>query len=262
MTTTFAEPTQTLFGLEIDAVTTQQAVAVAERALHDHTRLLIGVVNAAKVVKLKTDGFLRESLLECDLLLADGQSVVSASRMLGKPLPQRVAGIDLFEALLDLADREGLGIYLLGAKPDVLDRLLREIAVRWPGAVVSGSRDGYFDESQADEVARDIAASGADMLFLGMTTPRKEIFLGRYADQLDVPILHGVGGSFDVLAGVTKRAPEAWQQHGMEWAYRVAQEPRRLWRRYLVTNTAFVCLLAAERIHPRHSYPRPIASED
>lgn len=244
-----------LFGLRIDALTLEQVVALAEVALVTRTRLLVGVVNAAKIVKLRADAFLRTSLLECDVLLADGQSVVWASRLLGRPLPERVAGIDLFEALLAVADRDGHGVYLLGAKPEVLARMESVIAARWPGVKIAGSRDGYFTDAEAAQVADDIAGSGADMLFLGMTTPKKELFLGRYGAVLGVPVLHGVGGSFDVLAGVTKRAPERWQRWGMEWAYRVRQEPRRLWRRYLVTNLAFLGLLIRERIRPRAPYP-------
>jgi len=249
-----AHPQQVLFGLTVDAVTLPQVVEIAADAIETRQRLLVGVVNAAKVVKLKADRVLRESLLECDLLLADGQSVVWGSRLLGRPLPQRVTGIDLFESLLGLADRHGYSVYLLGARPEVLVRVRDEIGRRWPGARIAGGRDGYFGEDEAAGIAADIAASGADMLFLGMTTPHKEIFLGTYGDGLGVPVMHGVGGSFDVLAGVTKRAPERWQRWGMEWAYRVLQEPRRLWRRYLVTNVAFVFLLAGERIRRRPAY--------
>jgi N-acetylglucosaminyldiphosphoundecaprenol N-acetyl-beta-D-mannosaminyltransferase len=243
-----------LFGLNVDAVTLTEAVAICERALTTRQRLLVGVVNAAKVVKLNADQSLRESLLECDLLLADGQSVVWASRFLGRPLPERVAGIDLFESLLDLANRQGYRVYLLGATANVLATLEEVIRVRWPGIKVAGSRDGYFKAVEGVEIAADIASSGADMLFLGMGTPAKELFLARYADGLGVPIMHGVGGSFDVLAGVTRRAPDRWQRWGMEWAYRLLQEPRRLWRRYLVTNTAFLFLLLGERIRQRPAY--------
>ncbi|MBD8870475.1 WecB/TagA/CpsF family glycosyltransferase [Nocardioides donggukensis] len=249
---------QVLFGLTVDAVTMAETVALADHALQTRQRLQIGVVNAAKVVKLKADGFLRESLLTCDLLLADGQSVVWASRLLGRDLPARVAGIDLFEELLALADRKGYRVYLLGARPEVLAAVERVVADRFPGATVAGSRDGYFAPTEADDVAAEIRSSGADMLFLGMTTPAKEIFLGTYGDGLGVPVLHGVGGSFDVMAGVTRRAPERWQASGMEWAYRVLQEPRRLWRRYLVTNSAFLLLLLGERLHRRPPYrPTP-----
>jgi N-acetylglucosaminyldiphosphoundecaprenol N-acetyl-beta-D-mannosaminyltransferase len=243
-----------LFGLNIDALTMEESVALAEEALTARHRMLVGVVNAAKVVKLKTDAFLRDSLLDCDVLLADGQSVVWASRLLGRPLPERVPGIDLFEALLDLADEHGYGVYFLGAKPEVLRTMLAVVSERWPGVRIAGSRDGYYPREQSGEVAANIRASGADMLFLGITTPTKETFLAAYGDELGVPVLHGVGGSFDILAGVTQRAPERWQRWGLEWAYRVLQEPRRLWKRYLVTNLAFVMLLLAERIHHRKPY--------
>jgi len=250
-----------LFGMAVDALTLEEVVALTQVSLRTRQRLQIGVVNAAKVVKLTEDEFLRDSLLTCDVLLADGQSVVWASRLLGHPLPERVAGIDLFVALLDLAHQEGDSVYLLGAEPTVLAILESVVGERWPGLRIAGSHHGYFDADDSATIAADIAASEADMLFIGMTTPAKEIFLGTYGDSLGVPVMHGVGGSFDVLAGVTKRAPEAWQSVGMEWAYRLYQEPRRLWRRYLYTNTAFLRLLANERVHPRAPYlPSPRAS--
>lgn len=246
-----------LFGLDVDACTMAQVVALAEQRIAARERLVIGVVNAAKVAKLNVDRVLRESLLTCDVLLADGQSVVWASRLLGSPLPERVAGIDLFEELLARAHRHHWRVFLLGARQEVLTGVEAAIAERWPGAVVVGRRDGYFSDEDAPAVAEEIAASGADLLFLGMTTPKKEIFLGTYGDLLGVPVQHGVGGSFDVLAGVTRRAPARWQRLGLEWAYRVVQEPRRLWRRYLVTNVAFLLLVLRERIHPRPHYRPP-----
>ncbi|QIX27848.1 WecB/TagA/CpsF family glycosyltransferase [Nocardioides sp. JQ2195] len=250
--TTQPMPASQLFGLDVHALTLDDVVTEAEHSLATRDPLLIGVVNAAKIVKLSADQVLRDSLLECDLLLADGQSVVWASRLLGRPLPERVAGIDLFEALLEVAHRDQRRIYLLGATPEVLARLCEVVSTRWPNAVIAGSHDGYFDEDSSASVARDIAEARADMLFLGMTTPKKENFIGRHGHALGVPILHGVGGSFDVMAGVTARAPLAWQRAGMEWAYRVRQEPRRLWKRYLTTNTRFLLMLAMERVH-RHS---------
>ena len=249
-----------LFGLRVAASRLDDVVDLATTAIHDRSRLLIGVLNAAKIVKLGQDPFLRDSLLECDLLLADGQSVVWASRLLGRPLPERVAGIDLLTALLDLADRERRRVYLLGAKQEVLDTVCERIAQRWPGAVIAGARNGYFDESESAEVAGEIGDSRADMLFLGMTTPKKEIFLGAHGESMGVPVLHGVGGSFDVLAGVIRRAPLSWQRMGMEWAYRLLQEPRRMWRRYLVTNSEFLVLLVCQRLHQRSAYERSVSS--
>lgn len=255
--TTTGPARQLLFGVPFDPLTVDEAVGLAERAVRDRRRLLVGVVNAAKVSKLKTDRLLRESLLSSDVILADGQSVVWASRLLRRPLPERVAGITLFESLLAAADHHGHRVFLLGARPEVLKRVEETVRRRWPGVVLAGSRDGYFDDSEAEEVAAQIAASHADLLFLGITTPKKENFLARFADDLDVPVMHGVGGSFDILAGVTRRAPLIWQRLGCEWAYRVLQEPRRLWRRYLVTNLAFLGLLAIELVHRHPGYPSP-----
>jgi N-acetylglucosaminyldiphosphoundecaprenol N-acetyl-beta-D-mannosaminyltransferase len=247
-------PIRHLFGLDVDALTMEQTVALAEQTIRQHERLLIGVVNAAKIAKLNADPVLRDSLLEADVLLADGQSVVWASRLLRQPLPERVAGIDLFEELLRVADRDHLRVFLLGATADVLALVEQEVATRWPGVVIAGSRDGYFTDAEADQVADQIAGCAPDLLFLGMTTPKKENFIGRYGDRLGVPVQHGVGGSFDVLAGVTARAPRAWQRCGMEWAYRVAQEPGRLWRRYLITNLTFLGLLGLELVHPHSAW--------
>jgi N-acetylglucosaminyldiphosphoundecaprenol N-acetyl-beta-D-mannosaminyltransferase len=203
-------------------------------------------VNAAKVVNIRKDKGLGGALRKCDLLVADGQSVVWASHLLRQPLPERIAGIDLFEDLLELANIEGWSIYLLGAKPDVLHDLEERLGERFPGLHVVGRRDGYFEAEEAEAVVKDIRDCRPDMLFLGMPSPKKETFLADYRDRLDVPVMHGVGGSFDVLAGRTKRAPLIWQNAGMEWAFRLLQEPRRMWRRYLHTNSMFVLLTLRE----------------
>jgi N-acetylglucosaminyldiphosphoundecaprenol N-acetyl-beta-D-mannosaminyltransferase len=255
MTTTTAPP-KVMFGLPVDPLTLGEVVERCRTAIATRRRLLIGVVNAAKIVNIRKDRQLRDSLLACDVILADGQSVVWASRILTEPLPERVTGIDLFEALLQLADLEGRSVYLLGAAPAVLEILVTTIRVRYPGLVIAGSRDGYFTEDQAAEVASEIAGSGADMCFLGIASPKKEIFLGAFGDSLNVPVLHGVGGSFDVMAGITARAPQTWQRFGLEWAYRLKQEPRRLWKRYAVTNTRFVLQVLIERVRPTPSWAR------
>jgi N-acetylglucosaminyldiphosphoundecaprenol N-acetyl-beta-D-mannosaminyltransferase len=248
-----------MYGLTLDALTMDQVLDRCHAALQTRSRMLIGVVNAAKVISLGRDDRLRDSLLECDVLLADGQSVVWASKLIGDtPLPERVAGIDLFERLLELAESNDRGVFLLGARPEVLATLKDRLAERFPKLRIVGARDGYFTDDQAAEVAAQIRESGADMLFLGMTSPKKEIFLKEYGPVLGVPILHGVGGSFDVFAGVTRRAPQAWQRAGMEWAYRLVQEPRRLWRRYLRTNSEFIVRTARERLRPTPMYPVPV----
>lgn len=248
----------TLFGIAVDPLTLEEAIDRCRAALATRTRLLIGVVNAAKIITMRHDPVLRDSVVGADVVLADGQAVVWASRVLGHRLPERVTGIDLFERLLEVADGGQHRIYLLGARQEVLDACVRIIGEQHPGAVIAGARNGYFAESETPEVAAEIAAADADMLFIAMSSPQKENFLAAYADRLGVPILHGVGGSFDVLAGVTARAPRRWQQLGLEWLYRLIQEPRRLWRRYLVTNTAFIALVLRERFAPTAPYRKSL----
>jgi N-acetylglucosaminyldiphosphoundecaprenol N-acetyl-beta-D-mannosaminyltransferase len=245
---------QLLFGVYMDAIEMEDVLNRCRTALVTRNRLLLGVLNAAKVVNLRKDALLRNSLIECDLLLADGQSVVWASKVLRRPLPERITGIDVFEQLLILANHDARSIYLLGARPEVLERLKEQIAQRFPGLRIAGSHHGYFDTADSERIAEDIRQSGADMLFLGMTSPKKEIFLGTFGRTLEVPILHGVGGSFDVMAGITRRAPVGWQRAGMEWAYRVLQEPRRLWWRYFSTNATFLALTARELIAPARAF--------
>ena len=249
---------QDLFGLSVDALTMAQAVTRCTDAIEHGGYLAVGVVNAAKVVAMRRNPALRQAVGGCDMVLADGQSVVWASRLLRSPLPERVAGIDLFMELLAEAERRSYRVYFLGARPDVLARMLDEVARRFPGLTVAGARDGYYQADEEAGVAAGIRQSGADMLFLGMSSPRKEIFLGRWGEATRVRVVHGVGGSFDVLAGLTRRAPLWYQKHGLEWLYRARQEPIRLGRRYLTTNLSFMALVAREALRRRVS-PRPPA---
>ncbi|MEU6773207.1 WecB/TagA/CpsF family glycosyltransferase [Streptomyces sp. NPDC046759] len=237
---------RTLFGVELDPLTMDETVQRCLAAVRDGRQLEIGVVNAAKLVNMRRDDRLARAVAGCDLVLADGQAVVWAGRVLRAPLPERVAGIDLFMRLLAEAESAGMSVYFLGARQEVLERMLRRVADRFPDLKVAGSRNGYFDDSQQAAVADAIARSGAQMLFLGMTSPKKEIFTAAHGARTGARVVHGVGGSFDILAGVTKRAPESWQRWGLEWLYRALQEPRRLGRRYLTTNGAFLLMTARE----------------
>ncbi|GAA4811517.1 WecB/TagA/CpsF family glycosyltransferase [Streptomyces ziwulingensis] len=237
-----------LFGIELDPLTMDQTVERCLAAVRDGGQLEIGVVNAAKLVNMRRDPRLAEAVAGCDLVLADGQAVVWAGRVLRAPLPERVAGIDLFLRLLAEAESAGMSVYFLGARHEVLQEMLRRVADRFPALKVAGHRHGYFDDTEQEAVADAIAASGARMLFLGMTSPKKEIFTAAHGSRTGARVVHGVGGSFDILAGVTRRAPESWQRRGLEWLYRALQEPRRLGRRYLTTNAAFVLMTARERL--------------
>jgi len=235
-----------ILGLPIDPLTMDAAIERVERAIQQRSRLLIGVVNAAKLVNLRRDGELRDAVLACDMLLADGMSVVWAGRLLRRRLPERVTGIDLMLRMLEVADRRGYRVFFLGATEEVLSATVARIRREYPGVCVAGARNGYFGGEEESRVAAQIATAQPDMLLVAMSSPNKELFLRRWSSHMDVPVLHGVGGAFDVYAGKVRRAPPLWQRRGMEWFYRVLQEPRRLWKRYLVTNTLFTLLVLRE----------------
>lgn len=237
-----------VLGVPLHAARMDQAVEACRRAVVERRPLTIGVVNAAKLVHMRDDPLLRRSVLSSDLVLADGQAVVWASRLLGSPLPERVAGIDLFQELLALADREGFTLYLLGGREEVVQDVAQRIRESYPSARIAGLRNGYFEESEEAQIAKDIATADPDILFVAISTPKKELFLARWSGQLGVRVCHGVGGSFDVFSGRISRAPTRWRQLGLEWLHRLLQEPRRMWRRYLVTNSVFLAMVGAERI--------------
>lgn len=231
-------------GIWLDPLTMDQAVARCVTAVKEQQPVRLGVINAAKVVKMRKDERLRRAVLGCDLVLADGQSVVWAGRLLGRPVPERVAGIDLMLALLAEAERQGLRVYFLGAREEVLRRMLAEVSQRHPDLQVAGARNGYFSAGDEPSIADAVRRSGADLLFIGISSPDKELFVDTWGPRTAAYVVHGVGGSFDVLAGEVRRAPEWWSRHGLEWLYRAVQEPLRLGPRYLTTNTVFLGMLA------------------
>lgn len=201
-------------------------------------------INSAKLVAMRNDPDLRDVVDRCGLVNADGQSIVWASHLLGDPLPERVAGIDLMYALIAMAEREGYSIYILGARTEVLQTAVRRLKGTYPNLRICGYRDGYFSEEASPRVAAAICASGPEILFVAMSSPRKEHWLGEYGPSLNVPFVMGVGGSIDIVAGVTRRAPLSWQRLGLEWLFRLLQEPRRMFRRYMVSNLRFSVLIA------------------
>lgn len=239
-------PTVRLLDVPFHAATMSQALDTIDKAIAQRGHLQIGVVNAAKIVNMRRNPMLREDVLSSDLILADGMAIVWASRMLARPLPERVTGIDLMMGMLRRGNERRYRIYCLGASEEVSEKVTERIAADYPNVACVGRHHGYFSEEEEERIVQGIAAARPDILLVAMTSPKKEKFLARWIDQLGVPVCHGVGGSFDVLAGKVERAPEVWQLLGFEWLYRLRQEPRRLWRRYLVTNTLFCAMVCVE----------------
>jgi N-acetylglucosaminyldiphosphoundecaprenol N-acetyl-beta-D-mannosaminyltransferase len=232
-----------VLGCEIDRFDIHEAVKRCEHHIEARVSAQHMAVNAAKVVAMQDDSELLRLVNSCEIVTADGQAVVWASRLLRDPLPSRVTGIDLMQELLVLAERKDYGVYVLGARAEILEQAVSRVRLLHPALRIVGHRDGYFTEEQEPEVVAAIRRAQPDLLFVAMPSPRKERFIGRWRDELDIPLCMGVGGSIDVIAGVTRRAPRLFQRLGLEWAYRLAQEPRRLLRRYLVGNWRFIILI-------------------
>lgn len=247
-----------ILGCAIDRLDMASTLAAIERAIAARRYTQHMAINAAKLVAMHDDPKLRQIVDACGLVNADGQSVVWASRLLDDPLPERVAGIDLMGALVELAERRGYRVYFLGARTDVLAHAVKRLQARHPALQVAGARDGYYADDEASDVAGAIRASRPDILFVAMSSPRKEYFLAEHGPELGVPFVMGVGGSIDVIAGITRRAPAVWQRLGLEWLFRLLQEPRRMFRRYAVTNARFVGLVGRALLTGRHGR-RPTA---
>jgi N-acetylglucosaminyldiphosphoundecaprenol N-acetyl-beta-D-mannosaminyltransferase len=237
-----------LMGIPIDRLTMEQTLRRVEEIIAAGQPVQHMAINAGKVVTSAGDPELLRVIRGCGLINADGAGVVYAARFLGQPLPERVAGVDMFTSLIGRAAEKGWRPYLLGAKQEVVAEVVRRFEAEYPGLEFAGWRNGYFVDEDEPGIAAAIRESGADMLFVAITSPKKEKFLGRWMPEMGVPFCMGVGGSFDVVAGVAQRAPLPVQEVGLEWAWRFAQEPRRMWKRYLVGNTRFVAKVLRARL--------------
>lgn len=235
-----------MMGCQIDNLSLEETLQTVEGFIasgraHQHV-----VVNVDKLVKARKDEQLRRIINDCALINADGMPVVWASRILGKPLKERVAGVDLFEALMKRSAEKGWRVYLLGAREEVVSRVKEIFESLYPALQVAGYRNGYWKPDEEDGVVEGIVQARADILFVAISSPKKEQFLGMYQERMRIPFAMGVGGSFDVAAGRLKRAPLWMRRVGLEWFFRFLQEPRRMFRRYFIEDMAFFGMLARE----------------
>lgn len=232
----------------IDKLTMSETITCIETAIQKRASLHHVGVNAAKMVYMQKDKALYDSVVHSDIINADGQAVVWASKILGQPLPERVAGIELMENLVELAYEKQYKIFFLGAKEEVVKTVVDIYSDRHGSDIIAGYRNGYFDASEEASIAKQISESKADILFVAITSPIKEIFLNTYKEVLHTPFIMGVGGSFDVVSGKVDRAPVWMQKYGLEWFYRFVQEPKRMWKRTLYSNSMFIYMVFKEKV--------------
>ena len=235
-----------VLGCEMNPLTLDETVGEVDRLIQAGEPAQGFLVNADTMLQLRDDARLSEIVAACALVTADGQSIVWAARLLGNVLPERVAGPDLFDALLELAAQKDYSVFFLGARPGIAARAARRSVTSHPGLRIAGVHHGYFEEKDSEAVVEAVREARPHMLFVGMPSPRKDYWVSDNLARLGAPFALGVGGTFDVVAGVVARAPVCMQRAGLEWVYRLCQEPGRMWKRYLIGNMRFGALVVRE----------------
>lgn len=236
-----------LFGLKYDMASTSETLALISEAviLKRSSAFIRSDINVGTIVSAKDDQIIQEYINESDVVNLDGMGAILGAKILGKPLPERVAGADLFEEVLSLSDNKGYSVYFLGATKYVNELTYLKAINEYPTLKVAGKHDGYFFDAQK-EIVELITLCEPDILFVGIKSPEKEYFIKEWKDKLNVKVILGVGGTFDVYCGEVERAPKWVQRIGMEWLFRVYQEPKRMWKRYLISNFTYLKMLINE----------------
>jgi N-acetylglucosaminyldiphosphoundecaprenol N-acetyl-beta-D-mannosaminyltransferase len=228
-------------------LTKEETIDKIVKSIDQNKKIVYMDINADKVVTIYKDPNMQKYVDEADIVNPDGMAVFWASKFLGKPLKERIAGVDLFVELIKVSAEKGYRIYFLGAKQEVIELMIEKIRREYGDSVIGGYRNGYFSEEDEENICNEINKSNSQLLFLGITSPKKEYFIERNKDKLNVNFIMGVGGSFDVVSGKIKRAPLIMQKLGLEWLFRIYQEPKRLWKRYAKTNPIFIYIVLKER---------------
>ena len=222
--------TVNVLGVNVDKVTFDEALNIADNLAKTQGVSAIFTPNPEIIMCAKDDREMREILNSADLCTADGIGVVYGAKILGDPVPQRVAGFDLTCALIERLSATGDGIFLFGAKPGVAEEAQKRLKEKYPGIVVSGTHNGYFKEEDEREIVEEINKSGAKVLLVCLGAPKQEKWIAKHRENLKVNLCMGVGGTLDVLAGTAKRAPEIFIKLNLEWLYRLLKNPSRIGR--------------------------------
>ncbi|MDP4179971.1 MAG: WecB/TagA/CpsF family glycosyltransferase [Bacillota bacterium] len=216
-----------ILGVKVDKLNMSQSVNTVMEFLSENKLHAVYTPNAEIMMAAHRDSYLKNILCQADLLVADGAGVVLASKILGLGLPERVAGFDLVKNLFTQAENREIKFFLFGGKPGIAEDAQKNIMAQYRNVKIVGCRDGYFNSSEENNIIDEINSSDADILLVALGAPRQEIWIHEHKDKLKVKICIGVGGSLDILSGNSKRAPEFFQKHGLEWFYRLCKEPWR-----------------------------------
>ncbi len=232
-----------ILGVRVDDVTLDEALSWARRAIQDGTPRQIATVNVEFVMAARRNAAFARVLAESALSVPDSVGIMWAARALGCPLRERIPGVDLAQGLAALAAERGHPLYLLGAVPGVAEQAAASLREAHPALRIAGSYAGSPAEAEEAEIVTRIRQAAPDILLVAYGAPQQELWIARNMDRLGVPVLMGVGGTLDYIAGIVKRAPAAWRKLGLEWLYRLYRQPWR-WRRMLsLPHFAWLVLL-------------------
>ncbi len=231
-----------ILGCKLHTISMAQCLDIIGSHITKRQSMHVITLNAEMVYQARSDPELLRVINQSDLVTPDGIGVVWGARYLGHTVPERVTGIDLMYSLAERAAGQGWGIYLLGAAPGVAREAARQLQQRWPSLIVTGYHDGYFTAEQIPPILDQINTSSAEILFVALGAPKQEYWIKEHRQQLQVPVMIGVGGSLDVIAGTKKRAPQFFIRFNLEWLYRLLTEPSRL-RRQLVLPLFVITIL-------------------
>ena len=232
-------------GFPVDSFTMPEAIESIERCLVRENLHHVVAINANKLWLSERNATLKEIVRSAEIVIPE-YAVVWACHVLRQPVRGHIGGVMLMKAMLPWLEKTRVPTFFLGARPEVVELLRRRMQSEYPHLEIAGMHSGYFEPSRENEIIQSINDSNAKVLFVAMGSPRQEFWIEKYRKALRVKVAMGVGGSFDVVAGIKKDAPE-WVRHGGEWIYRLAQDPRNLWKRYIKTNPWFVYRVLRER---------------
>ena len=249
----FATGRINILDVPVDPLTMEEALARIEEYIRSGRPHHIFTADASGIMRAQEDPALHAIVTLADLVTPDGSGVLLASRINGAALPERVSGVDLVEHISAMAAERGYAIYLFGAVEGTAQAAAEALQGRYPGLKVAGVRNGYFTGDEEAKIVEEIAAAKPDALFVALGIPKQEIFIRKHFEALGVPVMIGVGGSFDVVSGRLKRAPAWMQRTGLEWLYRFLQEPSRLPRLAALPQFVFASWRSRKRPRPDNS---------
>lgn len=237
-------------GVEIDNLTFDETLCRLDQRVQEKMPCFVVTPNVDHIVQLQSDCRLRAAYRDAAFVVCDGMPVLWASKLISNPLPERIAGSDLFVALCEKASQNGHRVFFLGGRPGAADLAAAVLTKKFPGLIVAGTACPDFgfehDEFVNNRLIETVIEAKADYLFVGLGAPKQELWLHQHHAACGVPVSVGVGVSFEFVGGLVPRAPLWMQKMGLEWFHRLCSEPRRLWRRYLVRDPKFAFLVVKQ----------------